>query len=170
MPVRDETWYERVIEALNRAGAEYLIAGGMALNLHGVSRLTKDLDLYFDWGPENVRKIVRTLGALGFKLRQPIDPELLADPKERERLRAEKNVKAFTFILPDNPYEVIDLLLVNDPPFRECASRVVRLRSGTVPVVSIPDLIRMKKEASRSQDLLDIRALERILELQKERK
>jgi hypothetical protein len=37
--------YEKVFKALNKARVKYVIAGGVAVVLHGFMRLTNDLDL-----------------------------------------------------------------------------------------------------------------------------
>ena len=36
---------EAIFETLDRAGVRYLIAGGVAVNIHGYQRMTADLDL-----------------------------------------------------------------------------------------------------------------------------
>ena len=37
--------FETIAKALDSAGVRYLVAGGFAVNAHGVLRFTKDLDL-----------------------------------------------------------------------------------------------------------------------------
>jgi hypothetical protein len=44
--------FERVISALNDTGVDYVIVGGIAVVLHGVDRLTADLDLVMDLEPD----------------------------------------------------------------------------------------------------------------------
>jgi len=36
---------EAIVRALNTAEVEYLIVGGLAVNVHGYERLTQDVDL-----------------------------------------------------------------------------------------------------------------------------
>jgi hypothetical protein len=36
---------ETIVKALNEAGVQYLIVGGLAVNAHGFVRLTRDVDL-----------------------------------------------------------------------------------------------------------------------------
>lgn len=38
-------YYEQIFKTLTDAGVDYLVVGGVALVLHGVVRLTIDLDL-----------------------------------------------------------------------------------------------------------------------------
>ena len=42
---------------LNRAGARYIVVGGMAVIQHGFTRATEDVDLLVDASPENFEKI-----------------------------------------------------------------------------------------------------------------
>jgi hypothetical protein len=51
----------RLVEALNREGAEYMVFGGAALNLHGLRRTTDDVDFFVSPNPENVARIKRAL-------------------------------------------------------------------------------------------------------------
>lgn len=166
----EQTWYERVLAALNDAGVSYLVAGGIAVNLHGVPRFTKDLDLYIDWDAANVNRLLAALQTLGFSIRQPVNPALLADPVERGRIQREKNVIAFTFYATDRPFQEVDLLLIDSPPYQEAARRAVSRQAGTLvfPVVAIADLITMKTAGGRLQDESDIAALRQIAALRRE--
>ena len=53
-----------ICRALNAAAARYVIIGGFAVNLHGLTRGTMDIDLLIDASPENVRKVKSALSAL----------------------------------------------------------------------------------------------------------
>ena len=45
----------------------YVLVGGLAVLLHGVDRLTADIDLVVDLAPEQALRAVETLLTLGFK-------------------------------------------------------------------------------------------------------
>ena len=47
----------RVIASLNEARVEYVIVGGVALNVHGLVRATEDLDLFVRPEPENIERL-----------------------------------------------------------------------------------------------------------------
>jgi hypothetical protein len=49
---------------LNRAGARYIVVGGMAMIQHGFTRATEDIDLLVDPSPENFEKIRAALMTL----------------------------------------------------------------------------------------------------------
>lgn len=62
-----KTDFERIFETLSRARVRYLVAGGVAVVLHGHPRFTADLDLILALDPPNVRKIwpIRTSALVG---------------------------------------------------------------------------------------------------------
>lgn len=47
----------RVIASLNEAGVEYVVVGGVALNLHGLIRATEDLDVFIKPDAQNVERL-----------------------------------------------------------------------------------------------------------------
>jgi phospholipase/lecithinase/hemolysin len=58
---------EAIVQALNAAGARYLIAGGLAVVAHGYVRFTADLDLILDLEEENAKRALRALAGLGYQ-------------------------------------------------------------------------------------------------------
>ncbi|MFW6197617.1 MAG: nucleotidyl transferase AbiEii/AbiGii toxin family protein [Myxococcota bacterium] len=54
----------RVIENLNRARVDYVVVGGVALNLHGLVRATEDLDIFIRPDEENIERLRTALGAV----------------------------------------------------------------------------------------------------------
>jgi hypothetical protein len=51
----------RVIASLNQAGVDYVVVGGVAMNLHGLVRATEDLDVFIRPEPQNVERLRRAL-------------------------------------------------------------------------------------------------------------
>jgi len=47
----------RVIASLNEARVEYVVVGGMAVNLHGLVRATEDLDIFVRPDADNVERL-----------------------------------------------------------------------------------------------------------------
>jgi Nucleotidyl transferase AbiEii toxin, Type IV TA system len=54
----------RVIRSLNDAGVDYVVVGGVAINLHGLVRATEDLDLFVRPDPDNIDRLRRALRAV----------------------------------------------------------------------------------------------------------
>ena len=159
--------YESVFSALNERGVRYLIAGGVAVILHGYVRATLDLDVIVDLDSEQARGAIEALSELGLVPRVPVDPLQFADPAARSSWIRDRGMQVFTMLDPDDPKVVVDLFV--DPPgeFEELWSRAhdVDLEVLTLKVVSLDDLLAMKRRAGRPKDVADIAELERIREL-----
>lgn len=54
----------RICDSLNRAGARYVVIGGMAMVLHGFNRGTEDIDLLVDRTVENIARLREALSIL----------------------------------------------------------------------------------------------------------
>lgn len=158
--------YEELFQALEDAGVRYVVVGGLAVVLHGFARLTADVDLVVDLAPAEAVKAVDALTRLGFQPRPPADPRGFADPAIRKSWLEEKGMRVFSFYDPGNPMRNVDLFARHPIPFEElwARSESVPLSKASVRLASIADLIRLKREAGRPQDLIDIEALERIQE------
>ncbi|MBI4565116.1 MAG: hypothetical protein HY716_10535 [Planctomycetes bacterium] len=153
-----------ILRALNRARVRYLVAGGMAVNLHGVARTTHDLDLYVDLEAANLRRAVKKLGKLGLKPMLPVSAESVADAAIRSRWIREKNMMFFPMLDPDDPLHPVDIFVAHPIPFAKAWARRKRVTADRVPVplIAVEDLIRLKRKANRLQDRADIENLKRL--------
>ncbi len=154
-----------LIEALALAQVRYCIVGGVAVNLHGVPRMTYDVDILVTPEAEELRKTQDVLERLGLQRRIPVSLEEFAEQEHRERMRDERNLIAVTFTDPANPLREVDVLVA--PPGVDMAAvvaRSTRMSMGGVSVYvsSIDDLIAMKRATGRAQDADDVKNLERI--------
>lgn len=158
-----------LINAFNDHGVRYLVAGGVAVTLHGVERTTADLDLIVDFEPENVKKFVRVLGLLGYRPKIPAKAEDLADPAKRNEWIEKKGMIVFSFCHKDQMLDMIDVFVYHPRPYVGMNHRRKNVRAGRfiIPIVSIDDLIYMKKKAGRKQDIADIRVLKKIKKVQR---
>lgn len=155
---------EPIFEALNDAGARYVVVGGLAAVLHGYARLTADVDLAVDLDEVEARKTAQALAALGLVPRAPVNLLDLASVEERARWRKEHNALVLSLWDPHNPMRAVDLFIELPVPFEELylRSELKPLRRTHVRVTSLDDLIRLKRLAGRPQDLQDIEALTEI--------
>jgi|CXWL01.1.fsa_nt_gi predicted nucleotidyltransferase len=156
--------FSPIFDALNEAGVRYLVVGGVAVLLHGHVRFTKDLDLVIDLEPEAARRAMQALNAQGFVPKVPVPAEAFADSSQRELWIKEKNMVVFSLHDLANPLRVVDVFVRSPRPFEElfARSKLVPLGHSTVRVVGLEDLISIKREAGRPQDLLDVEVLEAI--------
>jgi hypothetical protein len=153
--------YEAVFNRLEERKVRYVVVGGVALVLHGVIRLTADLDLMVDFSPENLSAFVQAMNELGYRPKAPVPAEAFIYPENRQTWAKEKGMKAFGFYHHREPMNSIDVLVDEPIPFSEIeANKVVfRAKGIAIPVVSRAHLKQLKRLAGRPQDIADIDAM-----------
>lgn len=160
-------FYEDVFRALQRHRVRYLIVGGAAVNLHGVPRMTADLDLTVDMSPENIKALIDAMSAVGLDAAIPVDPLGLADREQRLKWQKEKNLRALTFQSKAamESYREVDILVEPPLDFEEMYAEKTTLSAKEIEIdlVSLKHLIEIKRRLVREQDLADVKALEKIL-------
>lgn len=82
--------YEDVFKALNQARIQYVIAGGVAVVLHGFPRYTGDLDLMVYLDKKNLGRFFDTLVKIGFLPKVPVKKEEFQNHDVREQWKKEK--------------------------------------------------------------------------------
>ena len=159
--------YEAIIKALEDADVRYVIAGGFAVNLHGFLRFTKDLDLIIDLDPANANRALQVLGACGLAPRLPVAMAEFADPDKRRDWIENRNMLVFQIWHPEDPMCSVDVFVRSPIDFDALWLRAPRAHLGSTAcrIASIEDLITMKQQAGRPQDLRDIEELLRIQHL-----
>lgn len=154
-----------IARAMGEAGVRFLIVGGVAVNLHGHLRYTKDLDLVIGLEPENLKKGLRILAGLGYRPKLPVDIEDFANPQVREDWVTRRNMLVFQLWCDERRELPVDVFVTEpfdfDAAWRE-ARRRVNEEGVEFPVLDLRRLERMKREAGRPKDLEDAEALARI--------
>lgn len=159
--------FEQVFRELNKAHVKYLVIGGVAVNLYGYARFTGDLDLLISLTDENVKKMDAVMRKLKYSERLPVSIFELGNKKQVKKWMKEKNLKAYTFNPPRNNPLQIDVVIEDSFRFPTLYKRKVIKSMGKlkIPVVSIRDIIAMKKKAARNKDMIDLEILKYLAEL-----
>lgn len=153
--------YKNVFQALEKAGVNYLVIGGIAVNLYGYSRFTGDMDILLALDVPNLKKMERVMEKLGYIQRLPISVMDLGDKKRVKKWIKEKGMTAYTFISKKHPQLNIDIVVDQSLNFSRFVKKrtVMEIWEIKVPVISFNDLITMKKKANRDKDLDDLKNL-----------
>lgn len=161
-----------IFKKLNKKGIKYLVAGGVAVNLHGYVRATADLDIMLLLEEKNVCRYISLIEKLGFKPRMPVSLKDLLSKSKRRKWINKKGMKVFSVYNPKNLMEGMDILIKEYVKFNAAYKRrkVVNIAGTRIPLISIEDLIKLKKCANRGRDLIDIAALKEIKHEQKNKK
>lgn len=153
--------FSLIFESLNEAEVDYLVVGGVAVNMHGYSRMTGDIDFVIALDEQNINKLDSVMKKLRFTPRQPIELKELKNDKRVRELIETKNMKAFTLLPPNNQLLQIDILAEESLEYNKYRQNRVLMKKGDleIPVIALDDLIGMKRKANRERDLEDIEAL-----------
>ncbi len=164
-------FFENIFKQLEKRKIHYLVIGGVAVNLHGYSRATGDLDIMLSFDAENLRGFIQMVKFLGWRPRAPVKIDDFADAGKRNYWIKEKNMKVFTIYNPKNA-EQLDIMITQDISFENAYKRREEVTAGKlkIPVMGLDDLIQLKKIAGRGRDTLDIGALKEIKRLKNEKK
>ncbi len=135
---------------LNQKGVQYLIIGGVAVNVHGYTRATGDLDIWYNPSKENFQRLISSIQSFGFDV-SPIENLIDYDTKGFIRLPMD------SFFL--------ELLAIIDGKldFNQTYSKAIQynFEGIMVPVIGYDELIQNKIMSRRAKDLEDIAQLER---------
>jgi hypothetical protein len=140
----------KVLSALEREGVEYVIFGGVALNLQGLARATEDLDVFVAPKEENIRRLRAALMSV---FGDPHIEEITAEDLLGE-------YPAVQYVPPDGAFH-IDILTRLGEAFRfeDLEAERVDFDGLEVSVVTPLTLYRMKKGTVRPRDRGDAERL-----------
>lgn len=142
------TAFEKLVElirALERAGVQYVLFGGQAVNLHGIPRFTENIDLFVSPDAENVDRLRRALAAVWN------DPEI-------EKIREEDLGGDYAVVRYGTPDGfAVDLVSRIGDAFAYDAIEFEPMAVGSVVArVATPRMLyRMKKDTVRPIDQAD---------------
>jgi len=152
--------------ALARAEVDYVVCGGVACILHGVDRVTADLDLAVELSSENVGRFVDVAEQFELQPRVPVRIADLADERQRQRWINEKQARVMTLVHAKLPFQV-DILLAYPIAYDQLKAHATVATYGDSRFhISSPEhLIEAKRSVQplRKVDEHDIAELQRIL-------
>lgn len=135
----------RVCRLLNHRRVRYLVAGGVAANLHGSVRATRDVDVLVPRDAANMRRLLDALGELTWGIARELDPDVMVS-------------KPFTIIGDDPRVDVLTVACTVTFD-RAWPNRQVRRIDGVrVPYLSLEDL-KASKQTGRPSDIADLEVL-----------
>lgn len=156
----------KVVKKLDQHQIPYAIAGGYALALHGIVRATMDVDLILNLKKSDFVQFQKAMQELSLQSRLPLLPEQVIE--FRKEYIEKRNLIAWSFVNYQDPSEVVDVLLIEDLAKLKTVS--LQLGQQKIKVISLNDLIRMKKASGRPQDLVDIENIQKELKNRKSSK
>ena len=143
-----------LLRRLAQERIDFVVIGGVAVELHGYARFTNDLDIVYATNAANLERLGSVLVELGARLRGFEDLPFVPDVHTLRR------AQMLTLV---TPLGSLDLLV--DPKgsarYEEMRERAltVELDGVEIRVVALEDLLSMKRAARRPQDIADVDAL-----------
>jgi hypothetical protein len=155
--------YREILSELARARVEFIVGGGVACVLHGVERVTMDVDLAVLMAPGNLRAFLVVMERLGLRPRVPVPPEALLDPAAVRTFTDDKHALVFTFLDPDAPVRQVDIFLRADLSYEALLpdSEWIDLSGFSVRLLTMRKLLSIKLGIvpARAKDAVDIEFL-----------
>lgn len=148
-----------LLEVLAEEDVEFLLIGGVAVGFHGYVRATKDLDVVPSPEPENLARLASVLRALDAEVEgsEEFEDDELPDPLDPAALRLGGNWVLRTRL---GRFDVMQWI-GDDGLWERLAPGAISAKIGDVAirVVSYDDLVALKREAGRPEDLADLKRL-----------
>ena len=140
--------YIDMLKCLNKAGVDYILVGGWAVNMYGYIRATVDLDIRVLADADNAKKIYTAVAEFGAPVSQ-MKPEEFAE-------------YGMIFQIGVAPCRVDIISKISGVSYTDAVTRAVLKTIDGIPVrvISLDDLIANKKASGRAKDLADVEVLE----------
>ena len=145
--------FKDLLQALNDAGAEYLVVGGYAVIEHTEPRYTKDIDVWVNATRNNAKRVLTALREYGAPVADLTIEYLTSDD-------------AF-FQIGVEPVRIDIIVNLIGLDFANCwkLRHIANVGGTLVNFIAIKDLIKNKELTGRSMDLTDVERLKKRIEI-----
>ena len=140
--------YTDMLKCLNKAGVDYIMVGGWAVNIYGYIRATVDLDIWILADIENARKVYAALVEFGAPVAE-MKPDDFAE-------------YGMIFQIGVAPCRIDIISKISGVSYLDAVQRAVptTIDGVSVRIISLEDLIANKKASGRAKDIADVEVLE----------
>lgn len=157
------TDFAGLLKRLREADVRFVLVGGFAATIHGSPRTTVDLDIVYARDADNLSRLALALA--------PLSPYLRGAPRALPfRLDAPTLARGLNFTLTTDLGD-LDLLgeVAGGGTYEQLSRHTMSLRvfGAEVQVVTLEQLIHLKRAAGRARDLDAVAELEALLEEQR---
>jgi hypothetical protein len=147
--------YIDFINILTKNQVKFVLVGGLAVVVHGHFRTTKDMDIYYEGTFENCNKLKKSIEEFGFGYLKFTEADLMDKSSYIKLGNAPIRIDLFCDLPALEFNDVYGLsLLYEEEDFK-------------VKVIHVNHLIENKKSVGRLQDRDDVKKLQKIIALRK---
>ncbi len=160
-------FYLDLFRELQKQEVQYVVVGGIAINLHGVERATMDVDLVLAMDEGNLQRFLRAATELELKPSLPVKIESLCNAAQLDEWVREKHMIAFNLRPSSTTAPTVDIIVQPKVSFERMYQNRIEKNIGGVQfkVASIDDLIALKTGTGRNKDASDIAALNKVKQI-----
>jgi predicted nucleotidyltransferase len=146
---------ETLLKLLKENRVKYVIIGATAFPVHGYSRATLDTDIFIKPDKQNAKKVLKALKEFGYDITEITEEDILT-----------KKVLIRQYLIETDIHPVVTGIT-----FEKVWKNKVKAKFGNTYAwfASLDDLIIMKKAASRSKDIEDLKYLNILKKKRKKR-
>ena len=136
-----------LLQALSDGQVQYVLVGGLAVQLHGFLRSTFDIDLVLAMNDGNLSRFIAVAQGCGLVPVIPVPMDSLRNASLIDQWHREKGMLAFALREPHIGGSVVDVLVRSDVPYDRLMANAVagELFGRKVWIASIDDLLVMKR-------------------------
>ena len=158
-----ENHLKEILLTLADRGVEFVLGGGVACVLHGVERVTLDVDIAVQMTAQNLERLIEAVETLNLRPRVPVSLADISDPDFVRSMVVEKGALVFSLTDVDRPLRQLDIFLHPALSFERLSKDAVWFDIGPtkIRVVSKELLMTIKREIKplRPKDVLDLEEL-----------
>ncbi len=142
----------KLLKALEEHQVEYVLVGGVAVIIHGMARLTRDIDLFIQNTPGNIQNFQKALQSIYHD--DSINEITISELEKYSVVR---------YGTPDDFYIDIITRLGEAIAFEEIKYEIIEYQGIGIKIASPESLYLMKKNTYREKDKLDILFLKELI-------
>jgi predicted nucleotidyltransferase len=143
-----------VLETLDKEGVEYILIGGVAVILHGIERLTGDIDIFVKMEDENIARLRNALHSISED--QSIDEITLEALQEYAVIRFGAADEFYIDIMA----RLGEVAVYEDLEFEILLHQGIKIRIATPET-----LYKLKKDTLRQKDKFDAAYLKYLIDI-----
>ncbi|MBN2012093.1 hypothetical protein JW960_22380 [candidate division KSB1 bacterium] len=142
----------KFLDALDRNNVEYILIGGVAINIHGLDRLTRDVDIIVKLTPENIDLLRKALYSM-------YDDDSIEEITERELV----SYPVIRYGTPHGFYIDIVNKLGDVFSFDNLDYEIINFKGIKIRVATPETLLNMKSDTVREKDKIDASFLKELI-------
>jgi len=146
----------QVLEALDTYKVDYVLIGGVAMILHGMERLTRDIDIFVKMVPENIERLRKALYSV------------FDDPSIEEiTLEELQKYPVIRYGTPDGFYIDIMARLGEVVTYEDLEYEIIDYQGIPIKISTPETLHYLKKDTVRYEDKADAMFLQELIKTRK---